>query len=106
MPELPHGEAVMNISTPIAAAALEPSPHDLGNAATLIALELSRAEANIAKIIDQLNANVDKKGMLSTMHNYLSDCCGELVGPINDAAETLRGDLYGVSTRGPMYRRR
>lgn len=102
MQGMQEGRAVMNI-----AAKPESTPHDLGNAATLIALELSRAEANIAKIVEGLNANVDKPTMLRAMHVCLSNCCGELVAPINDAAEELRNSHYeGITARGPFVRRR
>ncbi len=105
---LPAYEGEMRFQPdPLPAAKLEPSPADLDHAATLISLELSRAKENVSKIIDAINANLDKAEMRKSLDAYLSDCAGELVGAINNAAEKLRDDLYGgVSARGPFYRHR
>lgn len=87
-------------------AKLQPSPSDIRMAAEQISLILSVCEIDCSRVIESINANIDKAELLKSLHAYLSDCNGELVGPIDRASEELSGDLYTVSTRGPFYRRR
>jgi len=92
-------------STPIPWAKLEPSPEDLSAAAGAISDVLVKAKADIYRIIDGVNANVDKDALRHTVDAFLSDCDGDVTVPIEEAAEKLLESRYsGICARGPFVR--
>lgn len=88
-------------------AKLDPSPSDIRMAAERISLILSVAEIDCARVIEQLDVNIDKAALLKDLHGHLADCNADVTVPIERASEELdEGRYEGNSLRGPFYRAR
>ena len=97
--------AHLTTCAPIPWAKLEPSPEDLSAAAHAISDVLVKAKADIYRIIEGVNANLDKEALRHTLDAHLSDCDGDVTVPIEEAAEQLLESRYsGIRARGPFVR--
>jgi hypothetical protein len=90
---------------------LEPAPADFTQHAVHAELVLSLVREYLTKMVQDAAENdssniIRDTELVRSIDAHLSDLAGDIAGTLNMVAEQLTDDRYGVSTRGPFYRRR